>query len=100
MIVEYVRYRVAEGRSAEFEDAYRRAAPSLDASPHCQRYEVAACTEEAGVYIVRIEWDSAEGHLHGFRKSAEFKAFFDAVRPFFENIEEMHHYEVKGASAV
>ena len=61
---------------------------------------MAACTEEAGVYIVRIEWDSAEGHLDGFRKSAEFKAFFDAVRPFFENIEEMHHYEVKAASAV
>jgi hemoglobin len=94
VIVEYIRYRVPGAGSAEFEDAYRRAAPSLEASPHCHRYEVARCTEEPGVYIVRIEWDSAEGHLAGFRRSSEFRTFFQAVRPFVDNIEEMHHYVV------
>ncbi len=58
---------------------------------------MAGCTEEPGVYIVRIEWDSAEGHLSGFRTSPEFRSFFGAVRPFVGNIEEMHHYEVKAA---
>ncbi len=50
------------------------------------------------MYIVRIEWDSAEGHLGGFRTSPQFRSFFDAVRPFFDDIEEMHHYDVKAAS--
>ncbi|MDQ4132408.1 MAG: antibiotic biosynthesis monooxygenase [Actinomycetota bacterium] len=97
MIVEYIRYRVDEESSLGFEDAYRRAGASLEASPHCQRYEVAGCTEEPGVYIVRIEWDSAEGDLGGFRASPEFRTFFEAVRPFFDDIEEMHHYDVKAA---
>jgi hemoglobin len=99
VIVEYVRYRVPDAGSGAFEEAYRRAASSLEASPNCLRYEVAGCTEEPGVYIVRIEWDSAEGHLAGFRRSAEFQTFFQAVRPFVDNIEEMHHYDIKATSS-
>jgi quinol monooxygenase YgiN len=94
MIVEYIRYRVPEGRGEELEDAYRRAAASLDASPHCQRYELTRCVDEPSVYVVRIEWDSAEGHMSGFRSSPEFRSFFEAVRPFVDQIEEMRHYEV------
>jgi hemoglobin len=94
MIVEYIRYRVPTERGDELEDAYRSAAASLDASPHCQRYEVSRCVDEPGVYVVRIEWDSAEGHMSGFRSSPEFREFFAAVRPFVDQIEEMRHYEV------
>ena len=47
---------------------------------------------------MRIEWDSAEGHLAGFRTSHEFRTFFQAVRPFVGHIEEMHPYDVKAAS--
>ena len=98
MIVEYIRYRVPEESSLPFEDAYRRAGAWLEASPHCQRYEVAGCQEEAGLYIVRIEWDSTEGHLSGFRTSPEFRRFSAAVRPYVGHIEEMHHYDVKATS--
>ena len=44
--------------------------------------------------ILRIEWGSAEGHLKGFRGSPEFQTFLEAVRPFFNAIREMRHYEV------
>ena len=43
--------------------------------------------------IVRIECDSAEGHL-GFRQSADFKPFLEATGPFYSDIEEMTHYQV------
>jgi hypothetical protein len=87
MIVEYIRYQIDPSRNGEFDDAYRRAGALLDASPHCQRWEAARC-------VVRIEWDSAEGHLQGFRQSADFKPFLEATQPFFNDIEEMTHYEV------
>ena len=73
MIVEYIRYQ---------------------SSPHCQRWETAHCVEEPDRHIVRSEWDSAEGHLEGFRKSPDFKPFLEATQPFFKDIEEMTHYEV------
>jgi heme-degrading monooxygenase HmoA len=94
MIVEYIRYAIASGRNDEFEEAYRRAGALLDASPHCQRWEAARCIDESEKQIVRIEWDSAEGHLQGFRQSVDFKPFLEATKPFFDDIEEMTHYEV------
>jgi heme-degrading monooxygenase HmoA len=97
MIVEYIRYKVDPGRANEFEQAYRRAGALLDASPHCQRWEAAGCVDEPDKQIVRIEWDSAEGHLQGFRQSADFKPFLEATQPFYKDIEEMTHYEVKAS---
>jgi len=97
MIVEYTRYRIDETRRESFGTAYKRAGASLEASSHCLAYEFSHCTEDASHYILRIEWDSEEGHLRGFRSSPEFKAFFDAVQPFVKDIEEMRHYQVISA---
>jgi quinol monooxygenase YgiN len=94
MIVEYIRYKIDPSRNAEFDEAYRRAGKLLDASSHCRRWEAARSVDEPDKQIVRIEWDSAEGHLEGFRKSADFKPFLEATGPFFKDIEEMTHYEV------
>jgi quinol monooxygenase YgiN len=94
MVVEYIRYNIDEARSEAFDDAYRQAAEALDASEHCERYEVSRCSEEPTEHVVRIEWDSEEGHLSGFRQSPEFRRFFQAVGPFVNDIEEMRHYEV------
>ena len=93
MVIEYIRYRVTPDRSDEFERAYSKAAASLDGSPHCLAYEIARGIEDPKTYVVRIEWDSVEGHEQGFRKSADFGEFFSAVKPFFDDIEEMRHYE-------
>lgn len=99
MIVEYIRYGLAEGRGDAFEEAYGRAAASLDGSPHCLGYELSRCVEEPSAYILRIEWDSADGHLQGFRRSPEFRTFFAAIRPFVEDIAEMRHYTVTAVTS-
>jgi heme-degrading monooxygenase HmoA len=93
LIIEYIRYSVPEERYAEFESAYGEAAKVLESSPHCLCYEVSHGVEEPEHYVVRIEWDSIEGHEQGFRGSPEFRTFFQAVRPFFDDIQEMRHYE-------
>lgn len=92
MIVEYIRYTVDDGRSAAFEDAYRQAAEPLSASPHCLSYELSRCTDEPSSYILRIEWDSADGHMQGFRRSPEFRTFFRHIQPYVGDIQEMRHY--------
>lgn len=94
MIVEYTRYKVDEKQRALFERVYEKAGEVLASSSHCLHYELSRCTEDAQNYILRIEWDSEEGHLKGFRTSPEFKAFFALVQPYVKNIEEMRHYKV------
>lgn len=94
MIVEYIRYAIPEDQRGAFEAAYAQARVPLQASPHCLAYECARCAEDPQSYIVRIEWDSLDGHLQGFRRSAEFQVFLGFIRPFIARIAEMQHYEV------
>lgn len=99
MVVEYVRYTVPPERADEFEQAYREGGRILDADEHCLGYEVARGVEEPEHYVVRIEWDSVQGHEQGFRTSTRFPEFFAAVRPFFGQIQEMKHYEVRATGS-
>ena len=101
-MIEYIRYQIAEDAADAFEAAYAAAAVSLAASPHCLEYELARCHEEPRRYILRIRWDSLDGHLQGFRRSAQVREFFGHIRPYVNAIDEMQHYaptRVTGAGA-
>jgi quinol monooxygenase YgiN len=97
VIVEYIRYTVPADQATAFEQAYDEAGTYLLASPNCLGYDVARCTDEPTSYIVRIHWDSATGHIDGFRRSQQFPPFFALVKPFFSAIAEMRHYDVVGS---
>jgi quinol monooxygenase YgiN len=60
-------------------------------------YEISHGAEEPQNFIVRIEWDSIEGHEQSFRREPGFRSFFAALRPFFDQIREMKHYCVVAA---
>jgi quinol monooxygenase YgiN len=92
MVVEYTRYRIDAARRQAFETAYEAACNALSASPHCLAYELSHAKEEPSQYVLRIERDSEDGHLKGFRSSPEFQTFFPLVRPFVNDIQEMWHY--------
>ncbi len=94
MIVEYIRYSVKQSESDRLVQAYSRAGQVLQASPHCLGYEISRCQEDPSSFIVRINWDSLEGHTKGFRESPQFSKFFADVQPFYNDIQEMRHYEV------
>jgi len=104
VVVEYIRYRIAAGGGAAFEEAYGRAAEVLRRSPYCHDYELTRRTgeqtgpaplppEDGEHYVLRIRWTSSEDHLSGFRRGPDFGAFFSAIRPYLGDIEEMRHYE-------
>lgn len=94
MVVEYIRYAISNATAMAFEEAYVKAAKVLDADPHCLSYEVARGIEEPEHFVVRIEWDSVEGHEQGFRSSPHFREFFTTVQPFISQIQEMKHYAI------
>ena len=99
MVLEYIRYQIPPEQAGDFAAAYARAAGVLDADEHCLGYEIARGVEEPENWVVRITWDSIEGHENGFRRAAHFREFFAAVRPFFACIQEMKHYDVAQTSA-
>lgn len=62
--------------------------------PEVIRYRIGADRADAF-----IRWDSAEGHLRGFRQSAQFREFFAHIKPYVGDILEMEHYESTGVTA-
>ena len=94
MIVEYIRYAIPAAQCADFEASYREAGKSLAASAQCLGYELSRCLDDPSSYILRIQWDSVEGHMQGFRSSSEFRSFFAATKPHVDQITEMRHYRL------
>ena len=92
MIVEYIRYKISPSETPNFLEAYKKGSKQLDSSEHCLGYELTECEEEKGSFILRIQWTSTHDHLNGFRKSALFPEFYNNVKAFFSNIQEMRHY--------
>lgn len=92
MIVEYIRYELKTHQPSELVEAYRQAAPHLEAATQCLGYEISHCVEEPSTLTLRINWTSTEDHLQGFRKGPHFPPFLAAIRPFIGEIAEMRHY--------
>lgn len=90
--VEIIRYRIPEAQQKAFEAAYKAAGAWLQEAPQCLGYEIINGVEEPDRYIVRIHWTSVDDHLNGFRKSTAFRNFYNLVKDYFNNIEEMKHY--------
>ena len=100
MIVEYIRYTVADqARGEELQRAYVIAATQLDAAPECLAYELTRCEEDAKSWTLRIEWSSKEAHLQSFRKGPHFPAALEAMRGFMPEIAEMRHYRLTGVKS-
>jgi len=96
MTIEYVRYRVPEGKEASFEADYTAAMKFLAASEHCLAADLSRCEEEPDRYILRIEWTSTADHLEKFRNSEEFRSFLPLIRGYIDDLEEMQHYTPLG----
>lgn len=99
VLPEIIRYRIGADRVDAFIEAYRKAGESLTASPHCSGYELLRSKKDPELFLLIIRWDSAEGHLRGFRQSAQFREFFTHIKPYVGDILEMEHYEATDVSA-
>ncbi len=93
---EIIRYKIPPAQAADFVQAYRQAESLLQASPHCNGYELIQSRKEPENFLLTIWWDSPEGHLQGFRSSELFPKFLQLVRPFVPMIQEMEHYHSAG----
>ncbi|MGD1839431.1 MAG: antibiotic biosynthesis monooxygenase family protein [Thermonemataceae bacterium] len=94
MVVEYIRYTISQDKQQGFVEAYKQASVQLDDSEYCLGYELTHCEENPESFILRIEWTSTEEHLNGFRKSADFPTFLGHIKPYFDDIAEMNHYQL------
>jgi quinol monooxygenase YgiN len=92
VIPEIIRYNIPMSQCDAFIDAYAAAGEVLKRSPHCHGFELIRSAKDSQRFLLTIHWDSAEGHMQGFRRSAQFREFLALIKPYVSNIEEMEHY--------
>jgi hypothetical protein len=56
-------------------------------------WEIRRGIEDPGQYVIRIEWDSVDGHMRGFRESEPFQDFYGELSAFAEYRLQMSHFE-------
>jgi hemoglobin len=98
MIVEYVRYELPHEVAADFAEAYEAAGEILSRDQHCVTWELRRGVEEPSRHVVRITWDSQEGHEEQFRAAPAYQEFLAGLKPFREHLQEMGHYELVTAA--
>lgn len=96
MIPEIIRYKITEEAASAFIRAYTEAGAILQQSAHCLGYELLRSAKDPELFLLTIHWDSAEGHLNGFRRSPLFPKFFALIKAYVGNILEMEHYAPTG----
>jgi heme-degrading monooxygenase HmoA len=96
LIIEVIRYAIASGEEAAFEEAQRQAGVLLEKSSHCLGFTLTRATRHRSNYLMTIYWDSPDGHLIGFRQSGSFSEYQALLQPYAEMIEDASHYRKTG----
>jgi heme-degrading monooxygenase HmoA len=96
LIIEVIRYAVASGEEAAFEEAQRQAGVLLEKSSHCLGFTLTRATRHRNNYLMTVYWDSPDGHLIGFRQSESFAEYQTLLQPYAAMIEDASHYRKTG----
>ena len=100
MVIELATITVIEGQEAAFEAAFAIAQRYIAESPHSLSHTLTRGIEHTSRYVLRIEWDSLEGHTEAFRGSAAFQEYRALLYPLYASPPEVLHYREVSLPAV
>ncbi|PCJ56397.1 MAG: hypothetical protein COA79_19045 [Planctomycetota bacterium] len=94
MIVEYLNYKVPVDEQTNFILDWTNSLEIVQSSIHCQSTEFEQAIEEPENFVIRIVWDSVEGHVNGFKKSESYEKAFEFIKQYSKFINpEIYHYK-------
>ncbi len=91
-VLEHGLLTIKTGGEAAFETALRGAVPLISGQPGFVSIRVSRCLERPHTYLLLVEWDSLEAHTEGFRKSAEYGPWRDALHHFYDPMPTIEHF--------
>jgi heme-degrading monooxygenase HmoA len=92
MILESAVLDVKPGRCSEFEAAFARARPILEASQGYLSSELRRSVENPSRYLLLVRWRTLEDHTRGFRGSAAYAEWKRLLHHFYDPFPTVEHY--------
>mgnify|MGYP000005503666 FL=1 len=84
MVLEHALLHVRCGEESAFEESLAKARPLISVSPGFISMEVRPASEEAGTYLLLVQWSSVDDHKVGFRTSERYQAWRELLHHFYE----------------
>ncbi len=94
MILEVAVLNVKRGREREFEAAFSKAQAIISGMSGYVSHQLQGCVEQAGRYILLVNWESLEDHTVGFRESEQYQEWRQLLHHFYDPFPEVQHYNV------
>ncbi len=93
MIREIADIVIDPAQSAAFEAAVARAVPLFRSAHGCRAMALEKVREDAGRYLLLVQWESLEDHMVHFRESEAFQLWRALAGPYFARPPEVRHAE-------
>ena len=93
MITEHAILEVIPGQEDTFVDSMDKAKALIAGSPGFISLRVERCLERPSCFLLLVEWDSLEDHTEGFRGSAAYQDWRDALHHFYDPFPVVEHFE-------
>lgn len=94
MIVEVAELKIKPGDEQAFEAGVAQAAPLFLRAKGCHGLSLQRVIETPSVYRLRVQWETVEDHMVGFRSSEDFQGWRALVGSYFEVPPVVTHEEV------
>ena len=92
MILEAAILTVHAGQERAFEATMAEARPLVAASPGFRSLQLRPCVEQAGRYLLLVEWERLEDHTEGFRRSERYEAWRALLHHFYDPFPTVEHF--------
>ncbi|MEJ2106719.1 MAG: antibiotic biosynthesis monooxygenase [Acidiferrobacteraceae bacterium] len=94
MITELAILDVKPGQQAEFEAAFGEAQDIISGVDGYVSHQLQRCLENAGRYVLLVNWERLEDHTEGFRGSARYQEWRRLLHHFYDPFPEVEHYSM------
>ncbi len=76
----------------DFATAFLGAREILPTTPGCRSVRTTRGMESEGRFVLLVEWDSVEAHLHNFRETERFTTWRGLIGPYFARPPRVEHF--------
>jgi len=96
MITEIAYITIDPANAAKFEAAVAEASAVLRQAKGCHSMALERVIEDPSCYNLRVQWDTVDDHMKGFRESAGFARWRELAGPFFVQTPMVEHTDSVG----
>lgn len=92
-VLEAAYLQVKPGEEAAFEAAFREASPLIAQTSGYAGHTLQRCLEQAGRYLLLVQWQTLEAHTVGFRQSSQYQQWKALLHHFYDPFPVVEHFE-------